>query len=99
MLGGTSSRTVLSSAELYDPAAGTFAPAGAMKLPRYKHAAIVLKDGHTLILGGSDEQNWRGKQNSAEIYDWKSGRFTSIPAMDRERKKRGDPKRTHPEDR
>ena len=81
MLGGARDRTVLSSAELYDPATGTFALAGTMRLPRYKHAAIVLKDGHTLILGGSDERDWRGKYSSAEIYDWKSGKFTSIPAM------------------
>lgn len=81
MLGGAGDHTVLASAELYDPATRTFTPAGAMKLPRYKHAAIVLKDGHTLILGGSDEQDWRGKYHSAEIYDWKSGRFTPIPAM------------------
>jgi hypothetical protein len=81
ILGGGSGQTVLSSAELYDPAKGTFRPAGAMKLPRYKHAAILLKDGHTLILGGSDGKDWRGTYNSAEIYDWKSERFTPIPAM------------------
>ncbi len=81
VLGGASAHTVLSSAELYDPATGNFSPAGAMKLHRCNHAAIVLKDGHTLILGGSDERDWRGRYNSAEIYDWKSGRFTSIPAM------------------
>jgi hypothetical protein len=85
MLGGASDRTVLSSAELYDPATGTFTPAGAMKLPRYKHAAIMLKDGHTLILGGSDDRDWKGKYSSAEIYDWKSGKFTPIPAMAVER--------------
>ena len=85
MLGGGSDHTVLASAELYDPATGTFAPGGTMKLARYKHATILLKDGHTLILGGSDERDWRGKYNSAEIYDWKSGRFTSIPAMAGER--------------
>ncbi len=85
VLGGASARTVLSSGELYDPATGTFAPAGTMKLPRYKHAAILLRDGHTLILGGSDERDWRGKYNSAEIYDWKSGKFTPIQSMATER--------------
>jgi hypothetical protein len=81
VLGGANAHTVLSSAELYDPLTGTFAPAGSMKLPRYKHAAILLKDGHTLILGGSDAEDWRGTYNSAEIYDWKSVKFTPIQAM------------------
>jgi len=81
MLGGADNHRVWSSAEVYDPAAGTFAPAGSMRLPRYKHAAILLKDGHIMILGGSDERDWRGRYNTAEIYDWKSRRFTPIPAM------------------
>ncbi len=81
MIGGANAHTVLSSAELYNPAAGTFTPAGTMKLPRYKHAAILLKDGHTLILGGSDERDWQGKYNSAEIYDWRSRKFTATADM------------------
>jgi hypothetical protein len=81
MIGGANAHTVLSSAELYNPATGTFTPAGTMKLPRYKHASILLKDGHTLILGGSDERDWRGKYNTAEIYDWRSRKFTAIADM------------------
>lgn len=81
IVGGASAHTILSSAEVYDPAIGTFASAGSMKLPRYKHASILLKDGHTLILGGSDERDWQGVYNGAEIYDWKSGKFTPIQAM------------------
>ena len=85
VLGGSSAHTVLSSGEVYDPATGTFTPAGAMKLPRYKHAAILLKDGHTLILGGSDEHDWQGKYSTAEIYDWKSEKFTPIQSMESQR--------------
>ena len=81
VVGGGGTNMVLASAELYDPATGTFASAGTMSLPRYKHAAVLLKDGHTLILGGSDERDWRGTYCSAEIYDWRSGKFTPIPAM------------------
>ena len=81
MIGGANAHTVLSSVELYNPATGTFTPAGTMKLPRYKHAAILLKDGHTLILGGSDELDWRGKYKSAEIYDWRSQKFTATVDM------------------
>jgi len=79
--GGSNGRAIHASAELYNPATGTFIPAGTMKLPRYKHASILLKDGHTLILGGSDERDWRGKYNTAEIYDWRSRKFTATADM------------------
>jgi hypothetical protein len=81
ILGGGTGRTVLASAEVYDPTTGVFTSSGTMTVPRYKHAAILLNDGHTLILGGSDERDWRGAYNSAEIYDWKSAKFTPIPSM------------------
>ncbi|HTY35866.1 MAG TPA: kelch repeat-containing protein [Bacteroidota bacterium] len=81
ILGGGSGGAVAASAELFDPAARTFARAGEMSLRRYKHAAILLKDNHTLILGGSDERDWRGTSCCAEIYDWRSGKFTPIHSM------------------
>src|SRR5712692_3705769 len=39
-------------AELYDPANGTFSPAGPMAIPRGSHTATVLADGRLLIAGG-----------------------------------------------
>jgi WD40 repeat protein len=81
VIGGSNDRTVLASAELYDPGTGVFTQAGTMTTERHKHAAALLKDGHVLIMGGANEQDWHGKYNSAEIYDWRSGRFTSISDM------------------
>jgi len=72
---------VYSSAELYDPATGTFSPAGDMTIARHKHAAALLANGDVLIAGGSDKRDWRGKYTSAEIYDTTKGTFHAIGEM------------------
>jgi hypothetical protein len=43
----------LSSAELYDPATGTWTNTSAMTTTRYHHTASLLPNGNTLIAGGS----------------------------------------------
>jgi hypothetical protein len=57
----------LRSAELFDPAIGTFTPTGSMSFSRTGHDAVTLPDGTVLVFG------WA--RNSAEIYDPASGRF------------------------
>ncbi len=58
----------------------TLRPIHAMHEGRASHTATVLQDGRVLIAGGF---TGNGLTASAEVYDpdWKSGRFTSIPAM------------------
>jgi hypothetical protein len=73
--------TIHSSAEIYDPATGTFAPAGKMTRVRHKHEAALLQDGRVLIAGGSDERDARGAYVSAEIYDPRTGVFTATGDM------------------
>jgi len=82
--------TVHSSAELYDPAAGTFTATGDMTLPRHKHGAAMLPDGAVLIVGGSDERDWRGRYVSAEIYHPDIGAFTPAASMNFARFKLAD---------
>jgi galactose oxidase-like protein len=61
---------VLSSAELYDPDAGTFTNAGMMTSKRSSHTATLLRDGRVLLVGGgiiNDYNQWDG-ESTAELY-------------------------------
>jgi len=63
---------VLSSAELYDPIAGTFSVTGSMTVPRWRHADARLLNGDVLIVGGANVGgNSGGALASAEVYSKK----------------------------
>jgi Galactose oxidase, central domain/Kelch motif len=67
-VGGTaySYSTFLASAEIYDPALGTWSRTAAMSTPRVVHTATSLADGRVLVSGGSAAVNTT--LASAEIY-------------------------------
>jgi hypothetical protein len=65
---------VLSSAEIYDPVAGTITAAGNMIEARASHSATLLQDGRVLLAGG---YNSTGPLASSEIYDPTIGSFTA----------------------
>jgi hypothetical protein len=79
------SQNVYRTAELYDPATGKFSSAGQMSVGRHKHAAILLRSGKVLIVGGSDNRDWHGEYASAEIYDPVSRTFIVTGAMNTSR--------------
>lgn len=67
----------LSSAELFDPATGTFVAAENMRAARAGHTATLLPNGKVLIAGGYNGDYL----DSAEVYDPAANRFAPAGRM------------------
>jgi hypothetical protein len=68
--GGTSTFVKsFDSAEVYDPATGTFTPVGAMTIGRSGHTATLLNNGRVLIAGGSQNPRGAFTMPTAELYN------------------------------
>jgi N-acetylneuraminic acid mutarotase len=68
--------TQLASAELYDPASGTWTPAGSMLEAHIDHTATLLLNGTVLVAGGTSELGPAG----AELYDPAAATWVGAPS-------------------
>jgi hypothetical protein len=82
---GSPSYASTATAEIYDPATGTWRTTASMASARAWHTATLLPDGDVLVTGGADTYHGtRGKVTaSAEIYDpvaaaWHSAKSMSV---------------------
>lgn len=69
-------------AEIYDPGTGDFAPAADLNFGRAGQAAVLLRDGRVLIVGGEEWlPSYTAVSPPPEIYDPATGKFTVLQSV------------------
>ena len=86
-VGGSGCGSFLSSAELYDPVAGTWAFTGSLSTTLDQHRLVLLSDGRVLANGGITgvPPNCSTSVSMAEIYDPNSGGWSATASLNQAR--------------
>lgn len=74
----------LPSAEIYDPATGTFVNTGSLNVSRFAHSAALLPDGRVIVFGGTSTEDLGNTDQvrTVEIYDPDTGIFSAAGMSD-----------------
>lgn len=82
----TAVTTSLNTSEIYDPATNTWSPGPNMTRPRATHGGIRIDKDRILVCGGITWRNFiffriPSITNTAEVYDERTNRFSSVGSM------------------
>ncbi|MEK7320136.1 MAG: kelch repeat-containing protein, partial [Pseudomonadota bacterium] len=80
-VGGFDGTNALATAELYDPAAGTWSTTGSLQQARDFHTATLMASGRVLVAGGTDGRDLF----VTELYNPTTGSWSQVGSLEQMR--------------